>query len=519
MNNSSPKSDFRTELSNQWVLLLIVGIVLVLNFSFTLRGPQPTWADEAFTLRLAATDSWTEFWHEIKLDVHPPLYFALAKIVSDDAGESREYLKYSPPGPRALAYIIYFSLIWFTLALWKKRVSNIYEFLMPALLLVGSAHLSLFGPMMRYYCISGLFVTVAALYLLPETEGLDQEKTRGWLPPHIKYSIFLLLAFAANYLTIVIIPAHIRILTGRKKEDSGPYLKSMGGALVLAIPLLALGAYQTVRNIGSVPDMINLTAGFIARIIYSVYSFSMGEFIQPWMWIASIPASISMLVLFYAVWTWRKTAASSLLFHIFAVSLLLGAFIVSSLGIGLEFSPSRLFFLCPLFLILLGYSASRSITQNNGKYITIIALSILILSNIVSSYNYSKRQGFIQSTYIIPWQQIADDIGVLESPGQLINFSSPTVEHYISVGPDYFQSSSIDPISTKFPVYVILLPQTFTNTFFKTYISTIEEEYELDRELKYVEEDVTSLRFKSMLLRRQVEPVKMVLQIYTPADR
>ena len=131
--------------------------------------------------------------------------------------------------------------------------------------------------MMRYYALSGIGAVTATLLLIPEIDGKITETRRAVL-----YTIALIVAFASSYITLFILPAHLIYIL---RKPRGKRLLSVGfiSALVLSIPMLFLILKQ-ISNQGlpfQPGNLIDFVAGAIARLAFTVYSFSFGEFIRP----------------------------------------------------------------------------------------------------------------------------------------------------------------------------------------------------------------------------------------------
>ena len=195
--------------------------------------------------------------------------------------------------------------------------------------------------------------------------------------------------------------------------------------------------------------------------------------------------------------------------------LILGSIILAWIGIGLEFSASRIFFICPLYLLLIGLTASKAIADGKFSSWIYFAVWILVAVNLISTFNFSRKQNFIQSTYVIPWEKIADDIGQLPEFSTSVNSDDQTLFYYLhqKVDPSY-NAQVIFPENYS-PIFFVYSPRSLdSNPGLKAAIDRAEQRYTLRNELDYLIEDETSVSLKSMILRRPVEPVKKVLRVY-----
>jgi hypothetical protein len=510
--------DFGTDLSKNWGLVTLVGIALVLSFSWSLRGPLPTWGDETFTLRVAA-ESWSDFWREITLDVHPPLYFALCKLAAGN--ESGRFI--SPPNVRALSYVLYALSMWLIFTLLRRRVAGMEALFYPMLLIVSSAHLALFSPMLRYYALSAIGVTCSTLLLLPETGYKASFQQKPLLPDYVWYGLSLFVAFASSYLTAVVLPAHLIYLLSRPRKESKPFLAAIGIVLLLSLPLIWLLAIQARNGHGlSNAGLTALVTGSIARLLFALYSFAIGESLRPWDWYATIPALIALVILAIPVCKLRRVQPGSLLLLTFSISLPLGAVVLALTGVGTEFSASRLMFLAPVFLILLGISAS-TYPPVRAKY-SRIALLLLAAINLYSTVLYGTGESAIQSTYIIPWNRISTKVAENIRDGTLLLYDDDTLMYWLtgSQSPaDSINLNSLDDLSRLDGygrVIIVYSPRDITATGIAgSVIDRLDTDYKWMENWSYAVEDEQSVRLKSMLLRRSIEPVKKALRVYDSA--
>jgi len=525
---SSPECEIATG-SRPFSSRVTLGILLILvlfgiSTWLAFRGSRPTWGDETFTLRMAI-GTWKQFWNGILLDVHPPLYFALSKIAA--------YIPIGsftvPSAVRALAYVFYILLIVLTLGLLSKKTWDHTALFLSGLLLVASAHLALFGPMMRYYALSGIGAVAATLLLLPERDekANDGKATRK----AILYAISLLIALASSYITLVILPAHL-IYILKKPKQRQPFLDAFIWSIVISIPLLMLLAIQLSNQSASIHSdtLLSFIKGFVARIAFAIYSFSFGEFIRPWTPIA-IPAILSLAWLVVLSWKLRKTEIGGLLWLTIGTALPLGTIALTKTGVGIEFSASRILFLAPLFLILLAMAPSAHPPRSFARRSGLIAAVVLIIVNVISTWNYQSGTNFIQSTYVIPWKQIGLDTGHEIKRHSILCYDDDTLTYWLvpeTVPMSDFNLNNLSPEFNDLSQYVSYLRLMPLPVFFVAVFSPGERgpadrvkqmvgdssTYTLQSETRYLLEDETSIRWKQMLLRRTVEPVKKVLRVY-----
>jgi len=506
----------------QAALMLLAGMLFVLSFILAFRGFRPTWGDETFTLRLLLA-SWEGFREEIARDVHPPLYFALTKVVAGILGISRV---------RPLVQLIFLVLVWTALRLTRRRIESQSDILFPVLLIASSAHLHLFGPMMRYYSLAAIGVTASTLLLLSPAIHVPLFGRKPILNRAVWYGVFLWIAIASSYLTLVIVPAHLIHILAMRRSETCRFRLVMLAALFFSLPFVPLFLAQMSNVAATWPGLSMFVIKGLARLAFTVYSFGIGEFIRPWDWWLSIPALLAFCRLGYLAWTKRATRLGGLLWLTLATSIPLGVLALAKIGVGIEFTASRLFFLAPLFLILLGLGPSDRVTSGLKGRIGHVAIAVLVAVNVASTYHYRNGTHSLQSTYVIPWAGIAADIDSLSDrpDSTMLLYDDPTITWWL---PDRLRDS-LDmssllgmplvsyapgaPVERPATVIALYSPRVVSDDDVRTYVWYIfDKEPVMTRSIEYVQEDETSVGWKSMLLGRPVYEAKKKLVVYNAA--
>jgi len=483
------------------------------------RGDLPFWGDETFTVWIGQ-GSWGDFISGILSDVHPPFYFALnwilqhvSKILFGEflSGRELEYLG-----------VILVALVLIELAMIRKYTElNKSGIAYATIFLVTSAHLLLFMPMMRYYGLAALFVILTIMDLFPDENYKHTVQTS-----HLRFAITLWLALATSYLTVIVVPAYFVFITSMEKSRKEKYLKSLIITLVCAIPLLILAIYQSrTVSASGIPGLLPFVKGFIARSAFTIYSFFLGEFIQPWNFLLSLPALAALVFLLYLAYKVKTDRFGHLINLLMWISLPLGILVLTFLGIGIEFSASRLTFLAPFFLILLVQAPFQDGITITHRKIGIIAIILLIILNLVSTVNFLLGQNYIQSTYIIPWRQITQDIRDANLPDNIVLHDDDTIEYRLeSQLDDVPRTINVHAINSEnaFELFegrkwvtVVFSPSVFSKEEIEALIEeNIGHEPIITEEKDYLVEDETSMRWKSMLLGREISKVKKKLIVY-----
>lgn len=484
------------------------------------RGALPTWGDETFTLRLV-DESWPQFWTEILQDVHPPLYFLASRL----AGVIWSGFP-ADPGVRALAYLLHVILNGLTVLLVFRKTGEVRQTFATALLLASSAHLALFGPMLRYYSLAAIGVVCATMLLLPDSFCRHQEPPYARRSRAVLYALSLVTAFSSSYLTAVVLPAHLICILRKPFLERRAFLTALAISLAAAFPVFCLMTAQMKASASAFhAGIAGLLAGAIARGFFSLFSFALGEFVRPWDWMISIPALASVLYLLFLGWLERRSPSGSLIWLTFLTALPLGAIVLAWVGVGTEFSASRLMFLAPLFAGLLAHGCA------GGRPAPTAALAVLVAANLFSTFNFSRQSNWIQSTYSIPWEDIAEDAVREIRANSVIVFDDDTLKYWIPekhpAGPTQESFDSLTNVnlitdpedylsrSAFSRVVMVYSPRGVTEaSLLKGFLETLSQSYHPVSEKRYLTEDENSIRWKSMLLRRPVEPVKKVLVVY-----
>ena len=515
--------------SNRHLILLeiLCFIFLMPYWGYLLlhKGIVPFWGDETFTLRVGQ-GSWGNFKSDILSDVHPPLYFALnwfinhlSRLLTGDffTGRTLELI---------LSMALYLVIPVELMRIRKFPAAGFTGIACASIFIITSAHLLLFLPMMRYYGLAALLVFITSIQLFPD-EKIPKSAKIWTLPKHyVLFGIALWLALATSYLTVIVVPAYFLFITRMEKSYRDKYLKSLAITLVCAIPLLILAIYQSQAITGSeFPGLLPFVKGFIARFGFTVYSFLLGEFIRPWDFYLSLPALAALVFLLFLAYRVKTDRFEHLINLLLWISLPLGVLVLTFLGIGLEFSASRLTFLAPFFLLLLvqaPFLDGVTLTQRN---VGITAIVLLIILNMVSTVNYLLGRNYIQSTYIIPWQEISNDLGDYGMHWPIVLCDDDTFKYWLPWGPmeetpvinlHALTPESAEAIFTESDwVCVVFSPSVFSQEEVESLIYRYSGgKPELVEEKDYLVEDETSMRWKSMLLGREISKVKKKLVVY-----
>ena len=168
-----------------WQLGIIFLVALALRFSPILWN-RDYWYDEAFT-GILLKSSWSQMNQMIFADVHPPLYYWLAKPVAALFG-------YSPLGIRFFSVLAglggLLSIFWIGWKMFSARTG-----LLAALLLAFSPFAIQYSQEARMYSLFGLLFLWAIWFFY---RALEKNRWGDWLG----WGIFSGLAFLTHYLSL-----------------------------------------------------------------------------------------------------------------------------------------------------------------------------------------------------------------------------------------------------------------------------------------------------------------------------
>ncbi|MFH1677027.1 MAG: hypothetical protein ABIC40_08370, partial [bacterium] len=191
-----------------------------------------------------------------------------------------------------------------------------------------------------------------------------------------------------------------------------------------------------------------------------------------------------------------------------------------------EFSASRLFFLAPFFFLILSLGFFEATKKRTTSLFAYIAIFVFVVSNLVSAYNFSRRQDALQSTYIIPWAKIAEDVGKMSDEDSILLYDDDTLPYWLPPDLRIKDKINLNTISDNINeiirdadrILVVFSPRDITsNGTLDETLRSLESDYILEKEITYLKEDETSVRYKSIVLGRPVEPIKKAMRIYRAA--
>ena len=135
------------------ILISILEIILIFN--------ENLWGDEAFSM-LVAKDDWIAFWNTLIVDVHPPLYYIILKIMTILLGCNIQVAKIVSLLPIFLTNIIIINLAFKT----RKNISIKKDILLILFLILTNLTSNFLYMCLeiRMYSWASFFVTISGIY-------------------------------------------------------------------------------------------------------------------------------------------------------------------------------------------------------------------------------------------------------------------------------------------------------------------------------------------------------------------
>lgn len=505
--------------------LFLLGWLSAAIFHVWSRVPQP-WGDESFTWELA-TGNWTHLMERLAGDLHPPLYFGLAKL-GYMAG-LHDFLQLRVALYIPIALLLGLSPLWITAwpMIWRRFIS------MAALVLVLFPF-DLYLLQLRYYGLLTLLIVTAMIGLANWLEGGPQSRRWFW----ISQTCFVLATWTNYQSWLIWIIA--TLLASRMSPDRSVPIRVMLPMLGLAVvgtwlpfALAGLSPHGAVGEAGASPFATGFAHSFIELIARMgvVGLIALATEMVPlwWLPIATVFAILWWLRHPHPVQSRMSPTALICLQTALIMTVLMCVLTASAIPVGVEFLPARLAYVVPLFWIgIAEWILRRSFTLRWPMLLLIFHWCVLGWGYIRCAEALSDPAPaigapFLHATYLAPIPGVrgllAADFAAQET-GSLVICATPGLQfalsqhlpqgHFPQPEPGHFISAN--------PPYP--LPYTFF-LFASTRQETLSEElrtrlrgYRVEEEWLFVHEDPLWFHLKQLVLERDVAPYKYRLTRY-----
>ncbi len=341
----------------------------------------PVWGDEQFTLDVIAL-SWGDIPGFLKRDIHPPLYYFLAKawlalpIFGSEIVRLRALSALSVLATTAL------------LALGRRKSS---DWMLPALWAVAPA-LILYGRIGRSYSLQLLLSTALIFAAL---RFLDTPGERKRLVSYCALAVALLYV---HYLpgTAILIAVSAVYLRGRDR----PLMPIAVSWAVIGVAYLPW-AWTFFEGLGRVANASpyqfgSLAGDLLLRLGYLYGSFHFGEALPVWALGVGFVVGLALLVVY-----WRAPKPD---WSLVVVATAIIAFVGAWRWVAFAFMPGRLLFLYAFWLLFA--AAGVSAAGRMGR----VLLGLMLAVQFTGLSSYYGKADFFNKAYIIPFESMAAQI-------------------------------------------------------------------------------------------------------------
>jgi uncharacterized membrane protein len=278
-------------------------------------------------------------------------------------------------------------------------------------------------------------------------------------------------------------------------------------------------------------DLTQGLKGWIIKIAYLGYSFTLGETIFPWELAAIVgfPLLIGITALglghfysqFRAVRDWSQPLV---LVAIFGFLPSIGGIILSLFvfpSVRFVDLPNHLLFALPFFRLAIAGGLLH--LTKRWRY---IILAVITITSGLSLYNYYTDRHFHNPIFVTPGREIAEDVNARAQQGDVIFAAQDSGVAYY-----YEQMKNSVPVFTSTRkareyvlrespgrVWVITLGRDATRGATpEEFLRWMEDSYRLAHEQGYVEQDILYRRLKEALLHRPAYRYKATVRLYEKA--
>ena len=504
------------------IAILILDLSLFL-LTFNL-SQMSVWVDEGVSLNVARQPMLSAVIQGvIEAERRPPLYHLLLHIWLRLAGDS-------DLAARWFSVLLTLGCVGLTWGL-GRELGEEGASLVAAYLLALSPFFMLYSRIIRYYSLV-LFLSMLSSLFYVKLPSVVVYRQRGSLAVWAGYlfSTGALLYTEYGAISLLLAQNLWLLLRWRKHRRTAPvralWLRWIEGQIVLGILFLSwsLVAFRHATRGGLAADFAQSPLGFLIKLGYPFYSFSVGETIFPWQLaaIVGVPVALFLIVLGWLFWNARREAGGLFLGLFVAVPVLFTALVFSFLAPDVTFlsAASRTSFAAPFFFLLV----AGGVKQVHGKW-QLLTLFVLTLTSGYGLRNYYAGQMFHNPIYVIPMRQIVHDVVGELQPGDVVLSDEDSMFAYYceqNSAVNHFFSPETQKLrawATAHPtarVWLITLGRDRSRLVDPSAetVKWLDQGYEVVPKRGYVEQDRTYRRFKEFLLKRPAYQYKVLVRLY-----
>lgn len=391
-------SGFAALLTRQHLPWLVTVATCCVLFGITV-GHEPLWLDETYSFAMTQ-HSVADLLRFTTRDVHPPLYYLLAKVATVLFGPTPIALRL----PSVLAAAGLLALAAGPVRqLWGQRVAAIF-----CALLLTSPGILCFAQEGRMYATAAFFVTGAVLY--------GQLALAGARAAHfVALGVFTWCAAMTHYFGLVAVAINglLLLATAQLRHESRlkPLLVVFGVCTLAYVPWLMsfIGQVSAVsRGFWIPPTSLTLLAfGLVAPFTYKFEDIA-----YPWQAMASFGIAVVVIALTFGVTRWRSARPGAM------PQLQLVLVFLLTLGFGLAFSwivqpvfMPRYMMSCAGLLLL---AAAVALGRLPGPRLPLAATALLVALNLPAWLRIQTQ------TFNGPFELLAKETAAAGEPAPIL---------------------------------------------------------------------------------------------------
>lgn len=353
----------------------------------------PVWGDEQFTLNTVSLP-WEEIPGRLRQDIHPPLYFLLAKLWRGAAPFLEPVVRL-----RLFSVVCGIAATVVLQRLWLRGREFSYQYWFLALWCASPVWL-LYARMARSYALQ----TLLAVWALALAKRLFQEQSRRNIVAFATVAVALLYT---HYLPGLAVLAGTMLLLIRASWRLA--VRTGGFVMLLYVPWLAALAEGLGKAADKQAYLVsgNVWLDPVLRLAYSYFAFNFGEALTDLSLLFTVLITPLLLAALYRGLR-RMQPGDGILSGGTAAVGLIGA----ARWVSLPFMPARLLFLLPVYLMALVEGAAGRLGR--------LTLACLLAAGIVGDVLYFTREGFLNPGYLIPYSEIGGKIAAESDPSTTV---------------------------------------------------------------------------------------------------
>lgn len=500
--------------SRQRLLLLAILAVSAVLLFFDL-GAKSMWIDEYNAVDIASAPNLDGTTQAVLqgFQRQPPLYFWLLHLWIRIAGTGDVAVRV-PSALMGLASV----LLIFLLACEFDRPE---VGLIAAYLLAISPTFVLYARMARYY-MPTLFFSLLSGCLFWRLIRPRNAQTDPWL--WIAYTLTNILLLLSSYVAGASLACHAVVMLIQARQHHLQFKRWLASMLVSGAMALLWFVYALsyIRSYPLTPaDYASGLSAYAIKLAYPFYSFAIGETLFPWRWPAILSSLAVFILVFYGV---KRLCHQRMLLSFLVIGL--GASIIlvvlSTIWFVVDVPfiniPSRAIFAAPFLYVLMAIGID-TLPSSTCKTISLAVLTVSAASGLV---NYYRGNEFHNPIYVVPMREIVTRVQNECQLGDVIISESDTgFGYYYRLGsqpiPLWYSDTALALLQANLPrrAWVITFGRDATRSVTnEELLEWLDQNYNLDWEEGYVEQDPVYRQLKERLLHRPAYRYKVVLQRY-----